>query len=273
MKLKYVLIDIKKYNANDNVEEFVKNTDLTVVYGVDAFLENGIMQSEEAFLITDNIDSSEIAKKLNIGFAAYYNGQNISDALYCIENIGSMSDKNIIRMYERANSIPWDILETEHTLVREITLADVDDLYKIYSDKEVSRYIENLYEDREEELRFTRDYINNQYRFFEYGMWVVTQKGTGGLIGRAGIFGREDQELLELGFVFAKEYWGTGIAYEVLSNILVYAREELLTEQIIAHTVHENIRSEKILKKLGFAFEGEAIVEGKKYDRYMKYLP
>lgn len=279
MELKYVLLDINKLNDRDSVTEFVKNTGYFVMHDIDEFvklIDKNEAKTQEAFLITDSRLSADKARKLNIGISVYINGNNSADdfkeALYCIENISTMSDFNIQRMYERSKNIPWKILTTKHTIVREITVDDVDELYSIYSDYETRQYIENLYEDREEEIRFTKDYIANQYRFYEYGMWVVIDKETKSLIGRAGVFLREYQDYAELGYVFSKEYWGKGIAYEVLTAILNYAKEELMMDNIIAHTVHENIRSEKILKKLGFEFDGVFIVEGKKYDRYFKHL-
>lgn len=273
-QLKTLILDIEKYNATDYVDDFVNATSFNVVLGIDNYLQDSIENA--AFLVTDNRYAADKALKNDIGIAVYINGENnaadFSEALYCIEEMRDMSDVNLERMYNRFIEKPWDIVETERCIVREITLDDIDGLYEIYSDEETKRYIEDLYEDREEEERFTKDYIANQYRFYEYGLWAVVYRETGRLIGRAGLFMRENQEYPELGFVFDRTCWGKGIAYEVLLAILKYARDELYMNEICAHTDHNNTRSERILRKLGFEYTCEVEIDEKKYDRYVKSL-
>ena len=278
--LNTLILDILELNKSDNFEDLKKNTSYDVIDGIsnflsgkEAFYKLDPTDCEHAFLITDNRIAADIALKYGIGISVYTNGHNnasdFPEALYCIESICDMSDKNLLRMYNRYKCLPWDILETEHFLVREITLSDVDNLYEIYSDYETKQYIEDLFPNRDDEIRFTNDYILNQYRFYEYGLWVVIQKETGKLIGRAGIFNRDNQDLAELGFVFDKSFWGTGASSEVLTAIIEYAKSELGMSSLCAHTVHENIRSSHLLTKLGFSFAGEFLVDDKLFDRYI----
>lgn len=277
--LKTIILDINKLNTVDSLDTFISNSHLTVIIGMDSFvsgreikLKMDSTECEHSFLITDNRKAADLASRYGIGTAVYTNeGTNPSDfpeALYCIENICDMSDRNLERMYLRFKRLPWDILETEHYLVREITLEDVDSLYELYSDYETKKYIDDLFPNREDEIIFTKDYISNQYRFFEYGLWVVIEKETGNLIGRAGIFDRDNQELPELGFVFKRSLWGSGASTEVLTAIMRYAMDELSMNNLCAHTVHENERSKHLLLKLGFKFVGPFQVDKNIFDRY-----
>ena len=267
--LKTLIIDINRLNDGDSIEEFILNTSFSVVKGIANFSGKNTLS---AFVITDNRSAANHANYLGLGIAVYTNDLNnagdFPEALYCIDNLKEMSDKNIERMFLRANDLPWDILESERCLVREITVDDVDRMYAIYSDADVREYIEDLYSEREEEIQYTKDYIANQYRFYEYGLWVVIEKSTNTIIGRAGIFDRPDQDLQEIGFVFAKEYWGRGFATEVLTKIMEYAKEELDIESLYAHVYRENIRSKKLLESLGFSYVCEANVDDKIFDRY-----
>ena len=54
-----------------------------------------------------------------------------------------------------------------------MTTEDLDILYEIYSYPEITRYMEDLYEDREEEEEFTRNYIKCMYHFYGYGIWAM----------------------------------------------------------------------------------------------------
>ena len=87
------------------------------------------------------------------------------------------------RVYERHFNIPWTILETKRCIVRELELSDMDDLFSMYAEPGMTDYMEGLYE-YEEELEYQKAYIENMYRFYGYGMWLVFEKKTGTLIGR-----------------------------------------------------------------------------------------
>lgn len=269
---KTVIIDINRINENDSFDDFILHTLFDVVIGIDNY--NGL--PNEAFLITDNIAAKNKAIQKGIGLSVYTTTENdpmrFPEALYCIDTIKDMSDETINRMYQRAAGIPWTILETDRCVVREITVEDVDRLYEIYSIKEVHMYIENLFENKDDEIQYTKDYISNQYRFFEYGLWGVVLKESGELIGRAGIFDRENQDIRELGFVFDRKVWGTGIAEEVLRDIINYAKEELLIDKICANVLTENVRSEKLLKKLKFKYDKEVMIDNKKYNQLLLSL-
>lgn len=275
-KLKTIIIDIRKLNINDDLDEFIKNMPFLVVNGISEYLKeidtNYTKGDNTAFLITDNREAADLAIEYGIGISVYTNDENspfdFTEALYCIDNIAQMTEKTLERMYLRAENLPWEILRTNNLLVREVTLEDIDRLYEIYSDEDVVRYIENLYETKEEEIIYTKDYIINQYRFYEYGMWIVEEIDSKKIIGRAGIFDRPNQDSQEMGFVFDKSYWGKGYAYECLNAIINYAHEELGIENLLAHAISENERSIKLLNKLGFYYECEAIIDDKKYNRY-----
>ena len=51
------------------------------------------------------------------------------------------------------------ILKTDRLTLREIRVEDVDRLYEIYEGPGITDFIEPLYEDRDEEIVYTRDYI------------------------------------------------------------------------------------------------------------------
>lgn len=272
--LSTIVFDIGQLNTSDSLQEFVNNTKLEVVTDYAKCAEFGGDRLKHSFMVTDNRKAAFFALNNGIGIAVYTNGiNNASDfpeALYCIERISDMTDINLEKMYRRANGIPWDILETDRCLVREITVDDVDDLYRIYDDDETKLYIEDLYANREDEIRFTEEYIANQYRFYEFGLWVVSLKSNpNALIGRAGIFTRDGQDEVEIGFVFDKKYWGMGIASEVLLSIIKYAREEHDITELVANVHIDNFRSMRLLEKLGFRYNKQSEVDGKPYSQYI----
>lgn len=152
---------------------------------------------------------------------------------------------------KRFLGLPWDILETDRCLIRETTVEDVDAFYELYKDKEITEYMEPLFEDRDEEIEYTKSYIKNVYEFYGFGMWTVVEKASGKIIGRAGVSYREGYELPELGFMIGKAYWRQGFAYEVCSAISNYMYENYDMEEIQIFIEPKNTPSIFLAKKLG----------------------
>ena len=176
------------------------------------------------------------------------------------------------KIYQRHHRIPWTILETKRLIVRELDLKDLDDLFALYAYEGMTDYIEGLYS-YEEEYAYQRAYIENMYRFFGYGIWLVFEKETKKLIGRAGIEHREELNgELELGYVIGKPWQGKGYATEVCEGILNFVKEILGFEEIFALVRPENQISVHILEKLGFYFEKEVVLSEITYKKFKKSL-
>lgn len=173
----------------------------------------------------------------------------------------------LVRVYQRFFSLPWDIVETDRCLVREMTLQDLDALYELYRPQEVTRYLDGLDEDRQKEEARLKDHIRCMYRFYGYGMWAVVEKSTGRLIGRAG-FGHlavEDTHMLELGYLIATDKQCQGYATEVCRAILDYGWRELGFSQVYCHIREENHASVHLAEKLGFVREKCVAEDGKMF--------
>lgn len=113
------------------------------------------------------------------------------------------------RVQKRKNGLPWNILYTKRTCVREITMEDLDELYVIYEGEGITDFTEPLFERKKEE-EYTRNYIQYMYYYYGYGMWVVQDRQSGKLLGRAGIERRQTQTgtVMELGYLIRAEEQG-----------------------------------------------------------------
>jgi ribosomal-protein-alanine N-acetyltransferase len=60
----------------------------------------------------------------------------------------------------------------------------------------------------------------------------------------------------EIGFLFARPHWGHGYAREVMEKIVTHAFGPLGLERLWARFHSGNTASQKLLTKLGFAYEG-----------------
>ena len=60
----------------------------------------------------------------------------------------------------------------------------------------------------------------------------------------------------EIGYVLSSKFWNLGIGYEAAKKILNFGFETLNLNRIEVKYMAENIKSEKLSKKLGMKFEG-----------------
>ncbi len=225
-------------------------------------------------ILTDSPELARICRKLDMAVAAVLSGEDkdFTGISYAVAGTDDLDKGYLERIWRRYRGIPWDICETARCFVRETTPEDVESFYRIYSDKSITAYMENLFEDRDEEKRYIRDYIEKVYGFYGFGMWTVCLKETGEVIGRAGLSMREEFEEPELGYVIGEKWQGRGIAEEVCREILAYGRDELGFEQVRALMHPENKASKRLCGKLGFCYKAEITLDGELYDLYTAEL-
>lgn len=195
--------------------------------------------------------------------------QGYAQADILVEGFEEVDYDFLEQIYQRHHGIPWTILETERLIVRELALSDIDALFELYSYEGMTDYMEGLYS-YEEEYEYQKAYISNMYRFFGYGMWLVFEKETGKLVGRAGIEHREELDgEPEHGYAIGTPWQGKGYATEVCRAILTYAWEELGFDEICSLVLPENEVSVHLLEKLGFSEAGEVVLDEMVYKKYV----
>ena len=237
--------------------------------------DNGIGTKEDTLYICDESQKAKQLQNENKNVIALLtdenSGEDFSFCKFAIMNAAECELAFFEGVLKRFLGLAWDILETDRCLVRETTVEDVDAFYELYSDKEITEYMEPLFEDRDEEIEYTKSYIKNVYEFYGFGMWTVLDKTTGEVIGRAGVSYRDGYEMPELGFMIGKKYQRQGLAYEVCSAILKYMWENYAIDEVLIFIEPQNTPSILLAKKLGAYFYKEKCMG--KCDAYIMKIP
>lgn len=149
-------------------------------------------------------------------------------------------------------------LQSERLLLREITEQDVEDVFEIYSNKEVMLYFADRFpfEKISEAETMIREYKEALSK--NWGMrWGIVLKETGKLIGTCGFHAiSEYDKRIEIGYDLNRDYWQKGIMTEALSLIIDYAFRNTDVNRIEAMVEPPNTGSRALLEKLGFQYEG-----------------
>ncbi len=172
---------------------------------------------------------------------------------YLIEDLEHTDKSYLERVYNRVCKEPVDIAVTDRIMLRETTLEDAPELYRIMQTEKVKRFVDTdpvNYADFCEKLEAYR----SAYDFYDCGLWGIIERKSNKLIGRCGISysNIEGTILPELGFLLDPDYTGRSYAYEAALAALDYAFGYLGEKAVYARADKENSRSIKLLKRLGF---------------------
>lgn len=141
-----------------------------------------------------------------------------------------------------------DLFATERLSVRKFTPGDYEDLAEILTDPEVTYFepYETFIKEKcvQEAINFSKS-----EEFFA----VVLD---GKVIGKI-YFSKKDFGSFELGYTFNGKYQGKGYAYESVNGMIDYAFSELGARRIFAEINARNVKSVKLVERLGMRREAE----------------
>jgi RimJ/RimL family protein N-acetyltransferase len=153
-------------------------------------------------------------------------------------------------------------LETERLVLRGWRDDDLDAYHAMMNDPEVYRYLGNEPASRSEAWRHMAMLVGH-WQFRGYGMWAVTEKESGELVGRVGPWYPEGWLALEVGWTLARPHWGKGYATEAAGASMRFAFDELGADHLISLIEPTNERSIRVAERLGETYERDWAIDDK----------
>ena len=154
--------------------------------------------------------------------------------------------------------IPYPSFKSDRMILRKLELSDAKDMFEYCSKEEVSFY-ENWkpHKSIDETKDFLR-WVRWQYLKKKIKTWAI-ELYSGKMIGTVSFVNIDtENKSAEIGYTISNSYWGQGYAKEAAYQLLRFAFVELDLERVQARVIKGNERSRKVLKKLGFSYEGTA---------------
>ncbi len=148
------------------------------------------------------------------------------------------------------------ILETERTILREVTKDDAEFILDLLNQPSFIRFIgDRNVRTVAGAVEYIESRFTNSYRQFGFGMYAVESKETGTPIGICGFVKRDSLPDADIGFAFLPQFEKKGYAFESANAVLNYGREVLGLERVLAITSKDNESSGRLLAKINFKFE------------------
>lgn len=149
------------------------------------------------------------------------------------------------------------ILETKRLILRHLVLEDLQDLYALYYDPQVTQYIPDAPRNLQETLEELEWHRFGHPAHPELGLWATIHKETQRFIGRCGLlpWTLDGQDEVEVAYTIAREFWGQGLGTEAAQAILDYGFGTLHFSRLVSLVMPANIASARVAEKIGMSFE------------------
>lgn len=157
-------------------------------------------------------------------------------------------------------------LRTERLILRPWRDDDLEPFAALNSDPAVMEFFPSLLTRAQSDSVAAR--IRNHFERDGFGLWAVEAPGVAPFIGFTGVQHPSFMPGVEVGWRLARPHWGSGYATEAAGAAIAWGFAHLDVSEIVAMVVPENLRSQRVMEKLGMRrdpsadFEHPSIAEG-----------
>nr|WP_272893759.1 GNAT family protein [Heyndrickxia oleronia] len=158
---------------------------------------------------------------------------------------------------ERRGCSVFPLLETERLSLRKIEKEDAEDIFRCFSDPDVTRYYGQESFTSFEQAEQIIEMFNHNYKERRGIRWGMELKDRKGIIGSIGFNAWVPKyKRAEIGYELHPGFWRKGYASEAVKAVVDYGFNHLDLNRIGAVVFLENTASNDLLIKLGFEKEG-----------------
>ena len=108
----------------------------------------------------------------------------------------------------------------------------------------------------EEAKLYIKEKAFPQLEQYGYSNNVVIRKEDSTMLGTCGVYHRDKKEIPDIGFAFLPSFEGKGYAFEATNQLMQEMRFKHGLKELSAYTLEQNLRSRKLLERLGFNLKG-----------------
>lgn len=174
---------------------------------------------------------------------------------------------------------PFPIIETKRLILRGMRDGDLAPFAAMNADARVMEYFPSALTPDESVLMAAR--IDEHFDQHGYSFWAVEVVGAIDFIGVAGLlvprFEAHFMPCVEIGWRFAREFWGHGYASEAARALLEFGFDRAGLDEIVSLTVPANERSRRVMERIGMTrdpgddFDHPNLAEGDSLRRHVLY--
>jgi len=143
------------------------------------------------------------------------------------------------------------IARTSRFIIREFKADEEDTYLSLFDDEEVTVHLPKRTKD--EHRRLFKETLQEYEEKSLCGRWGMFTSDNTDCIGMCLLRHFEgSKDIMELGYVLHKKYWGRSIGTEMAHIMIDHAFKQTAARQVVAVTTFGNLGSQKVLEKAGF---------------------
>ena len=160
-------------------------------------------------------------------------------------------------------------IETVRLYLRELSNTDIDGLYLLKSDPQVTRNYHQPAMNREQCIKKLNSLIEDISKDQSYTYSAFT-KEDGSFIGMVCLWNLSPETLTgEIGYELLPAYWSQGYGKEIIQPFIHHMHREFGYKTFTACPAVENLPSNKVLIRSGFEFERRFREGNHEYNNYI----
>jgi ribosomal-protein-alanine N-acetyltransferase len=140
-------------------------------------------------------------------------------------------------------------LRTDRLILRPWRDEDLEPFAALNQDPAVMEFFPSLLDRSESDAMAGR--IRGHFEREGFGLWAVEVPGVAPFIGFTGVQRPTFMPGVEVGWRLAQPYWRAGYATEAARASIAWGFAQLELAEIIAMVVPDNVRSQRVMEKLG----------------------
>ena len=153
-------------------------------------------------------------------------------------------------------------LETDRLILRDFTMDDLPDYYRLKTDEQTMYYMQDIkldsLDDAKEELAgLMADMEDEDRKYYFLHMELKDTQEQVGSIGYTVISITPVGKIVQLGYFTYPKFWGNGYTSEAVKRVLEFAFEDNNVYRVTTGCLAENQGSERVMQKNGMIKEAE----------------
>jgi ribosomal-protein-alanine N-acetyltransferase len=172
-----------------------------------------------------------------------------------------------------------NLLTTERLLLRRWRDADRLPFQRLNADPRVMEFMPGLLSPEASDELIVR--VEEHFERHGFGPFAAEYRADGKFLGYVSLwvpnFDAHFMPAVEIGWRLNADYWGRGLATEGARVVAHHALTELGLDSLVSFTVPENLRSRRVMEKLGMThdarddFDHPRLPEGHRLRRHVLY--
>lgn len=145
------------------------------------------------------------------------------------------------------------IVQTERLFTRKILVKDASFILALLNSPGWLEFIgERNIKTSKQAKAYIKSHLQQAYQDFDFGFYTILEKDSQLAVGIAGFIKRDSLPCVDFGYALLPQFVGKGYVNEIGLALLKLGKSTYHFDKVAAITEERNLKSRKVLEKLGF---------------------